>query len=110
MSFKVKTTSDFDRSVKQIAKKYKSFKQDLTFLIQELEQTPEMGVSLGNNLFKIRMPVTGSNKGKSGGARVITYVKVTNETVMLAQIYLKTDYDTVDEKAVLKRLSDEGLI
>lgn len=110
MSFKVKLTPDFERSVKQIAKKYKSVKQDILKLIEDLEENPSMGVSLGNNLFKIRMSITGSGKGKSGGARIITYLKITHETVVLAQIYLKSDYDTANEELILKRLAADGLI
>lgn len=110
MSFSVKSTPQFDRSVKHIYKKYKSIKHDILSLIEELENSPESGTPLGNNLYKIRIAITGSGKGKSGGARVITYVKIIQETVILAEIYLKSEHDTVHEDMILKRLSDEGLL
>lgn len=66
MAFEVKTTPDFERSVKKILKKYNSFNKDILHLVDELESNPTLGTDLGNNLFKIRLSVTGLNKGKSG--------------------------------------------
>ncbi len=36
--------------------------------------------------------------GKSGGARIIIYIKVSAETVYLTSIYSKSDKDTITEK------------
>ena len=83
MSYSVKTTLHFDKEVKRIAKKHKGIKSDIAKLIDELEINPTMGIDLGQNIFKIRLSISGTNKGKSGGARVITYVAIVNETVYL---------------------------
>jgi mRNA-degrading endonuclease RelE of RelBE toxin-antitoxin system len=56
------------------------------------------------------MAITGTGKGKSGGVRVITYAILDNETVILAEIYLKSEYDTSDINVLLKSLKDDGLI
>ena len=48
-------------------------------------------MTLERNVFKIRLAITGSSKGKSGGARVITYVKINMQTIVLAEIYLKNE-------------------
>ncbi|HMG07386.1 MAG TPA: hypothetical protein VK609_02690 [Mucilaginibacter sp.] len=56
------------------------------------------------------MAVSGTNKGKSGGARVITYVFLTNETIYLTDIYLKSEQDTADISVLIQRLKDQGLI
>jgi len=56
------------------------------------------------------LSISGSSKGKSGGARVITYVMIINETVILSEIYLKSEHDTIDPDIVIKRLKDVGLI
>lgn len=110
MSIQVKTTPDFERSAKKIAKKYKSIYKDILALVDQLEQEPLMGVALGNNLYKIRLAVTGLPKGKSGGARVITYVKIVNSTIFLAEIYLKSEFDTIDESVLIERLIVQGLM
>jgi len=110
MSYSVKTTPHFDKEVKKIAKKHKGIKSDLTKLIDDLEKNPSMGTDLGQNVYKIRLAISGTNKGKSGGARVITYVIVVIETVFLAEIYLKSEHDTIDANLVVQRLKDDGLI
>lgn len=49
-------------------------------------------------------------QGKSGGARVITYVAVVRSTVILSEIYLKSEFATVDVKDVISRLKNDGLL
>jgi hypothetical protein len=110
MSYSVKTIPFFDSEVKRIAKKHKGIKSDLAKLIDDLEKNPTMGTDLGQNVYKIRLAISGTNKGKSGGARVITYVVVLNEIVYLSDIYLKSEHDTVDANLVVQRLKNEGLI
>jgi hypothetical protein len=110
MSYKVKTTPTFDREVKRIAKKHKGVKSDLSKLVNELELNPSIGTDLGQGVYKIRLAISGTNKGKSGGARVITFVVFLNETVYLADFYLKSEFDTVDSNLIIQRLKDEGFI
>ena len=110
MSYSVKITPHFDKEVKRIAKKHKGFKSDLAKLIDDLEKNPTMGTDLGQNVYKIRLAISGTNKGKSGGARVITYVIVVIGTVFLAEIYLKSEHDTIDADLIVQRLKDDGLI
>jgi hypothetical protein len=110
MSYSVKTIPHFDREVKRIAKKHKGIKSDIAKLIDDLEVNPTLGTDLGQNVYKIRLAISGTNKGKSGGARIITYVVVVSETVFLSEIYLKSEHDTVDASLIVQRLKDEGLI
>src|SRR5882757_3950166 len=104
MSYSVKAGPDFDREVKKIVKKHKGIKADIAKLIDELEVNPTKGTNLGQSVFKIRLPISGTNKGKSGGARVITCVVLVKEIVYLSDIYLKSEYDTVDADTVIQRL------
>jgi hypothetical protein len=46
-----------------------------------------MGADLGQSVYKIRLAISGTNKGKSGGARIITCVVLIKEIVYLAEIY-----------------------
>ncbi len=103
-------TEDFVRELKQISKKYKGIFADIAQLAAQLKENPLMGTPLGHNLYKIRIAVSGSNKGKSGGARVITYVFLTNSTIYLTDIYLKSEHDTIDISTLIQRLKDHGLI
>lgn len=110
MSFKVVITSEFAKEAKRIAKKHIGIKNDLAKLIADLTVNPTIGTELGHNFYKIRMPISGTNKGKSGGARVITYVIIDTETVLLTEIYLKSEHDTADINILIQRLKDQDLI
>jgi hypothetical protein len=59
-----------------------------------------MGTSLGNNIYKIRLAVASKNKGKSGGARVMSFVKVSETSVLLFSIYSKGEKDSISEKEI----------
>lgn len=107
MSFEVLTTSDFKRDSKPLLKKYKSLKAEILGLIASLEEDPTKGTPLGNDCYKIRLAITSKGKGKSGGARVITCVKVVDGFVYLLTIYSKSEKDNISDKELqelLKRL------
>jgi hypothetical protein bfra3_23962 len=80
MSFKVIPTPTFAKSLKALAKRHRSLKEDVKALVAELERNPLQGVELTAGIRKIRMAIKSKGVGKSGGARVITYnVLVTEE-------------------------------
>lgn len=99
MSFEVNTSSHFEKKVKALAKKYRSIRKDLLDLIESLEKNPFQGDELTPGVRKIRMTISSKGRGKSGGARVITYTIILAENegeVYLIDIYDKADYSTVD--------------
>ena len=98
MSYKVKTIPKFDRDVKRLAKKYPSLKNEFFELIQELKEQPKQGTALGNNCYKIHIAIASKGKGKSGGARVITYFQITATTVFLLTIYDKSEQENIPDK------------
>ncbi len=98
MSYKISSIPVFDKQAKRLAKKYPSLKNDLTELFKSLADEPEQGVALGNNFYKIRISIASKGKGKSGGGRIITYVKITATTVFLTSIYDKSDKSTITDK------------
>lgn len=98
MSFDVIATEPFERKLKKLAKKYKSLKTDLAPVINELTDNPTLGTSIGKDCYKIRIAISSKRKGKSGGARLITYVRVIKEKVFLLDIYDKSDQATISDK------------
>jgi mRNA-degrading endonuclease RelE of RelBE toxin-antitoxin system len=104
MDVEVKYTPDFEKQLKRLANKYPSIYHDLVVLIGELETTPNSGQSLGRNLYKVRFAISGKGKGKSGGARVITYVLIKDGKVYLAAIYDKSEQSTIDTDRLIKTL------
>jgi len=66
----VKITRSFTIAAKPLLKK-------LLKLEKELIVTPRLGTSLGQDVYKIRLRISSKGKGKSGGARVISFVETT---------------------------------
>ena len=110
MSYNIVVTNSFKKHAKAIAKKHPSLKNDLNMLINSLEENPTQGESLGKHCYKIRMAITSKNKGKSGGSRVITCVKIINQTVYLLAIYDKSDKENISDKELNELLVLAGLI
>ncbi|MDP2724185.1 MAG: addiction module toxin RelE [Bacteroidales bacterium] len=96
MSYNIIPTHRFEKELKRLAKKFPSLKNEFAWLIAALSAKPESGTFIGNNCYKIRLAISAKGKGKSGGARVITYLYIETETVYLLTIYDK------GEKADLK--------
>ena len=106
MSFKVKTIKVFERQSKKLIKKFPSLKSELLTLIGELKTNPEQGTLIGKSCYKIRLAIKSKGKGKSGGARIITNIVVTQETVYLLTIYDKSKKDNLTKKELEELLSD----
>ena len=104
MSYRIVYTDNFERELKRLVKKHRSIHNDLKILIEQLEDNPELGTPLGSNCFKIRLSITSKGKGKSGGARVITQVFVSNKFVYLLSIYDKGDKENIRDKELKKLL------
>jgi mRNA-degrading endonuclease RelE of RelBE toxin-antitoxin system len=96
MSYRIIPTHRFEKELKRLVKKFPSLKNEFAQLIADITAKPELGTFIGKNCYKIRLAVGSKRKGKSGGARVITYLYVETETVYLLTIYDKS------EKADLK--------
>jgi len=75
-------------------------------LSNELLQNPRLGTSLGSECYKIRMAVSTKGRGKSSGARVITYLKIRDEIIFLMAIYDKSEMANISEKDLKDRLKD----
>lgn len=109
MSFDVIVTSNFEREAKPLAKKYRSLKADITQLVASLEEDPMQGTSLGKDCYKVRMAISSKGRGKSGGSRIITCVKVAKQYVFLLSIYDKSDKESLSDKELDKLLALAGL-
>jgi len=96
-----KYLEEFERLAKDLKKKYKSFKEDYNSFLDELEKNPFGGEPLGHHTYKNRMSIASKGKGKSGGARVITYNvrKLSDDEVVitLMTIYDKSDISNVSD-------------
>jgi len=78
-------------------------------LITLLEENPQQGEPLGKDCFKVRMAIRSKRKGKSGGARVITCVKIVAEEVFIIAIYDKSELGAITDQEIGNRLINNGL-
>lgn len=109
MSYKIVVLSKSEREIKRLAKKYRSFKADLSALFAALLEQPQQGEPLGRDCFKIRLAISAKGKGKSGGARVITCVKVVKETIFVLSVYDKSEADSISDDEITSRLASTNL-
>jgi hypothetical protein len=111
--FSISVTGHFNRQIKKLSKKYPSLKADITHLGALLVQQPIMGVAVGKNCYKVRLKITSKKTGKSGGARVITFVKVTAHKIVLIDIFDKSDTENVSDsylKELLSKIKDDEIV
>lgn len=110
MSYNVETISHFDRELKRLSKKYASLKSEIYELWELLEENPIQGESLGMDCYKIRIAIASKGKGKSGGGRIISCVKVTAEKVILLSIYDKSEQEDIGDNFLKQLLKENNLI
>ena len=100
--------SAFKRQLKRLARRYRSIKNDIDPVIQLLlaEDTPGDALSgYGHTLYKVRIKNSDNRKGKSGGYRIIYYLK-TETRCVLVTIYSKSDQGDIDADQLHTLLRD----
>lgn len=106
MSYQVETLENFEREAKRLKKKFPSLKQEINDLIGILEVNPFYGTPMQDGFYKIRLGIKSKGKGKRGGARVVTCVKVLAEKVYLVSIYDKSEQSDIADELLFKLLSE----
>ena len=111
MNFEIQTTSYFDREAKQLAKRHRSFIDDLAALRESLLSNPYQGTELSPGIRKVRLAISSKSCGKSGGARIITFTYLVDEnsgTMILLLLYDKADASNIKMSVVRQILKDLG--
>lgn len=111
MSYTVKLSSSFKKAFKRLSKKYRSLENDVDALVIQLREHPFSGADLGGGVRKVRMAISDKGKGKSGGARVITYTVEVDErsgVVTLLTIYDKNEQESISRKDIDSLLAEIG--
>lgn len=101
MNYNLKASHLFEKEFKRLCKKHRSAKDDVISFIQELKKDPFQGTSIGKECYKIRIAIKSKEKGKSGGFRLITRVRITHNTIYLLSIYDKAERDSISDKEIL---------
>ena len=103
MNFRIEYLEAFRKEMKRLGKKYRSLKQDYARLLEELHANPYLGADLGGGVRKVRMVIASKHKGKSHGARVITFAyKIEEEdgTLVLLFLYDKEERSTITKEEI----------
>ncbi|MGM9869317.1 MAG: hypothetical protein ACI30R_06795 [Sodaliphilus sp.] len=79
--------------------------------MESIKQNPLQGNEIAKNIRKIRMAIKSKGKGKSGGARIITFNILTdlqNGQVIFLMIYDKDSASSVKAEIVVEMVRDLG--
>jgi mRNA-degrading endonuclease RelE of RelBE toxin-antitoxin system len=91
-----KTSSEFDKDVKRLSKKYRHIKDDLIEFMASFENEHLHATTIRKNIFKARIKNSDKAKGKSGGYRTYYYT-ITDESVTFLILYDKSETEKIDE-------------
>ena len=94
----IEETDTFAKAVKKLSKRFKNIERDCDIFLDEVSTTDDLGIHLGNGVYKVRIANSNKNSGKSSGYRLISYLKLLDNKLYLMYIYDKSDFDTVSEK------------
>jgi mRNA-degrading endonuclease RelE of RelBE toxin-antitoxin system len=111
MNVEIIVTEIFKREAKRLIKKYHSLKSELDSFEESLTNAPQQGTLIAENVYKIRLAVKSKGKGKSGGLRIITYLRLVKEEdgnvfIYLLSIYDKSDFENLPEHQIEKMVSN----
>lgn len=112
MNYEIIVKPSFQKEAKRLSKHYASFVDDFEALIAELKQNPKSGTDLGGGVRKIRMKITSKRKGKSGGARVISFTVIVSEQdalLNLLYLYDKSERSSISSQEIEELLRKNGL-
>jgi mRNA-degrading endonuclease RelE of RelBE toxin-antitoxin system len=102
LPIQIALTPRLQRDLRDLAKRYRSIRLDLQPLIEQLQsgETPGDRVTgIKYQIFKVRLKNSNIQKGKSGGYRVIYYLKTETE-IILATIYSKSALSDVSNHVI----------
>ncbi len=104
----VQFTPEFKRNLRTLAKKYRHIRDDVDPVIEALQAGEILGDQIpgvGYTLFKVPVRNQDSARGKSGGYRVIYYLRTSNNIIMVT-IYSKTEQADVSAAQIQRIVGD----
>lgn len=108
MPTKVKIRPECRKDIKYLARKYPAITDEIGRLVIQLENDERPGdliPNAGYEIYKVRLKNPSSQRGKSGGSRVIYYVQLV-DNVSLLTAYSKSDQDDVSLQKLQAIIAD----
>ena len=104
MSYTIIEHPKFHKLVKKISKKHKTIDRDIEIAKKILSVDPDRMTEyipgFARQIGKFRMPISGSNIGKSGGCRIIFHKHDNSRTIRLLFIYLKSEKEDISKEEI----------
>jgi len=104
----VEYSAAFKRQLKRLARRYRQIKNDIKPIIDDLIEGKTPGDQItgtGYTLYKVRAKNSDSQRGKSGGYRVIYYLK-TDTHCTLVTLYSKSDQGDIEANELNRILTE----
>ncbi len=112
--FSVKESDSYKKSKKHLLKRFRNLNSDVKEFLLDVKTNDDLGISLGSGVYKARIANSDKNRGKSGGYRLISFLKVVDTKIYLLYIYDKSDLENITEdeldEFVIKNISHLGQI
>ena len=105
-SVHVEYTPEFKRSLRKLARKYRSIRNDIEPVINGLQAGELVGDQItgtGHTLFKSRVRNSDIQKGKRSGYRLIYWLR-TSKNIILVTVYSKLDQGDISTKKIRRIL------
>ncbi|MCX6073638.1 MAG: type II toxin-antitoxin system RelE/ParE family toxin [Campylobacterales bacterium] len=95
-------TEKFSKSIKKLKKRFRHIEDDCEEFIEHIEYEEDLGIHLGDGVYKARIANTDKKSGKSSGYRLISYLKLIDNELYLLLIYDKSDFENLSESEIDK--------
>jgi mRNA-degrading endonuclease RelE of RelBE toxin-antitoxin system len=108
MPTKVDVPAPFLKALKNLARKYPAVLKEFEALTTQLKNDERPGdqvPGVGYTVYKVRLKNPSASKGKSGGFRVIYYLRLVN-TIILLVIYSKSDQTDISPDEIRRILEE----
>ena len=99
----------FRRQLKRLSRKYRRIRADVQPLIEQLDagETPgEQIQGTSYTVYKVRVANSDTQRGKSGGYRVIYYLQ-RQDDVLLVTLYSKTEQSDIEANDIIQIIQEE---
>ena len=94
----IRLTPEFQRKLKNLAKKYRQIPTDIQPVLEQLQLGEFLGdqiSGIASIVMKVRIRNSDTQKGKSGGYRLIYWISST-KVIVLLDIYSKSDREDIE--------------
>lgn len=98
----IRFTAEFKRNLRTLAKRYRNIRSDIEPVLNRLQAGEFVGDQIprvGYALFKVRIRNIDAQRGKSGGYRMIYYLRTPTQ-IILVTIYSKSEQSDISADEV----------